>query len=93
MAGSMYQCGKFITCLCFGILSGKKGVKKHLVSIYCFFPSRPFGGLSKSIVKVGGGARARVRAARAGALPSTIAMAKNTATSSKQSYKEGHPGQ
>ena len=51
------------------------------------------GGLSKSIVKVGGGARARVRAARAGALPSTIAMAKNTATSSKQSYKEGHPGQ
>ena len=44
-------------------------------------------------MKVGGGARARVRAARAGALPSTIAMAKNTATSSKQSYKEGHPGQ
>ena len=63
------------------------------MSIYCFFLSRPFGGLSKSIVKVGGGARARVRAARAGALPSTIAMAKNTATSSKQSYKEGHPGQ
>ena len=44
-------------------------------------------------MKVGGGARARVRAACAGALPSTIAMAKNTATSSKQSYKEGHPGQ
>ena len=35
-------------------------------------------------MKVGGGARARVRAARAGALPSTIAMAKNTASCIKK---------
>ena len=39
MAGSVEQCGKFITCLCSGTHSAKKGIKKyvHIVNLLFLF--------------------------------------------------------